>query len=326
MYVLLGAALCLAVFCVSACGANLALMAMAPMVRRWTRECSPHARARALFLTASLPAAMALVATLAFAMPAFLLFEPAWSGEVIGLALPLLALGGLGIAGTSIWTAARLLWTNWRVSRRWRSIAHPVASRQQECPTLQVPVEGALLGTLGLVRPRVYISRDVLASLSSEELAAALAHEAGHVRAADNWKRVVLMSSPGLGIADRFLGLRAEWSRACEVAADEAALQAGVSPLDLAAALVKASRLRFNADAAKLVAVSHLVAPASGSDVQHRVRQLAARIEAPAGPEPRPSSLRWTYATMAAGAVVAYAVYFLPLMHSAHELLEYLVR
>ena len=326
MYAILGVAVCLAVFGASAGAANLIVMALAPVVRRWARGCSPGTRATALFLTASLPAALAVLATFAFALPAFLLFEPAWAGETIGFILPLLAFAGLGIAGASLRTAIHLQWTNWRVSRCWRSIAHPMGSSQPDCRLLQVPVEGALLGTVGLIHPSVYASRDMVANLNHEELAAALAHEAGHVRASDNLKRLILLSSPGLALTDRFLGLRKEWTRACESAADEAALQAGVSPLDLAAALVKAGRLRFNADAAQLAAMSHLVAPASESDVQHRVRQLVARMDTAAPPVSPRTPLRWTYATVAAGALAAYAVYFFPLMRSAHELLEFLVR
>lgn len=324
MYIAIGAGVCLAVFFLAAAVAYVLLLLTAPLLRRWARRRPARVRAAILFVAAVAPSFGALLLTAAVALPAFLLFEPPWSGERVGPALPLLGAAGAGLLAIAAWRLCRLQWATWQVERRWRGACRPVTT-SAGIPLNEVRVDGALLGTVGLLRPQVYASRDVMTSLDANELRAALAHEAGHVSAADNLKRLLLAASPGMSLLDPVLGLGADWARACEVAADEAALESGVSAMDLASALVKAGRLRFNHDAARLTATSHLVAPAARSDVEERVRNLAERIDAPASSQRSPAAA-WIYAGLASAAVVAYALYFFPLMLSAHEVLEHLVR
>ena len=325
MFLVRGIAVCLAVFFLAAAAANVFLLAIAPLSRRCARPLPANKRAALLFATALAPLWSATLLTFGIALPAFAIFEPRWAAEPMGVMLPVLSAGGLLLFAAMAAQLVRLQWRSWRTSREWQRRSQPLLSPSPDFSTLQVATDGALLGTVGVLRPRVFASRELVGSLSETELAAALAHEAGHIASADNLKRLLLAAVAGVGFAGRVLGLRDEWSRAAEIAADEAALRAGVSPLDLAAALVKAGRLRFNSDAARLTAVSHLVAPAANSEVEERVRHLLARVDGiqPAGA--RSSLLPWTCAT-AVAVLIGYVVYFMPLMQSAHELLEQLVR
>ena len=182
---------------------------------------------------------------------------------------------------------------------------------------------GPLLGTVGLVRPHVYASRQLVDSLTAAELAATLAHEAGHIRSADNLKRLLLFVAPG---SSWLRSLRREWSRACEVAADDAAVASGAGVFDLASALVKAGRMRLNERDTRPALASHLVPPGAEAQLAERVRHLRELLESDAAaPRSRLSSRRWWWLGLAAPLLV-YAVYFMPLMQSAHEVIERLVR
>jgi Zn-dependent protease with chaperone function len=85
----------------------------------------------------------------------------------------------------------------------------------------------------GLLRPRVFVTAGMVASLADEELAAVLVHEAEHARRRDPLRRLV-----GRAAADVlfWLPLVGWWSRrrleAAELAADRAAIdRVGRSPL-----------------------------------------------------------------------------------------------
>ena len=67
----------------------------------------------------------------------------------------------------------------------------------------------------------------------------ALKHELEHMKSRDNLKRLILVFCPFPGMAK----LESAWSQAAELAADDAAVSNQRDALDLAAALVKLSRL-----------------------------------------------------------------------------------
>ncbi len=98
---------------------------------------------------------------------------------------------------------------------------------------------------MGALRPRLFIASHVLESLSEEELAAAIAHEYGHLAAHDNFKRSVMrISRAALLIIPCGRWLDRAWSEASESAADEhAAQRSSQVALDLASALVRIARM-----------------------------------------------------------------------------------
>lgn len=321
MSIVFAAGVCLAVYFLAETGVAVLLMVLAPPAKPWIAKLAPPTRARVLFLGGIGPSMVAAVMTFGIALPAFLLFEPPWAGEKVGVQLPMLAGGGLILLGIAVARVAYLQWCTWRVARAWNHAAKPLQV-DAACSASEVVTDDALLSTVGVLRPQVYASRAMLAALSPNELRAALAHEVGHVRAGDNLKRLLLQALPASRLLGHVLPLQREWRRACELSADEAALRGGASCVDLASALVKAGRLRLSSQAAHLAAASHLVAPAAASEIEERVRRL---IADPIPQVPRSRAISWAYA-LGGGTLLAYFIYFLPLMHSAHELLERLVR
>jgi Zn-dependent protease with chaperone function len=87
--------------------------------------------------------------------------------------------------------------------------------------------------------PRVLISESAVAVLGEDELRIALKHELAHIRSCDNLKKLVFRFAPFPGLSK----LDSAWSQAAELAADDAAVSSVNDALDLAAALVKLSRL-----------------------------------------------------------------------------------
>ena len=312
-YTALCAAVCLAVFALATAAAAGAIRLCSTGVRRMAASLPPSRRAAALFAAIISPWTVGVAASLGVALPAFLIFEPRWSGESVGLQLPLLAAGGLLWVAWSLIRLCHLQWRTAQAERDWRQRS------TAEAGVHQLADGGPLLGTVGLVRPRIYVSCELVRGLTREEFAATLAHEAGHIAAADNLKRLLMNALP----ASSWCGaLRHEWLRACEVAADEAAVTAGAGAADLASALVKAGRMRLHPGVTAAALASHLVPPGSESQVAERVRHLTDLMSG--RPAPVPSRRSWWWCSLAAAAV--YAAYFFPLMHAAHEALERLVR
>jgi Zn-dependent protease with chaperone function len=83
------------------------------------------------------------------------------------------------------------------------------------------------------------MSDAVEAVLNASELQSALRHELAHVRRRDNLKKLLLrfVGFPGMD------ALEVAWLQATEMAADDAAVSTASQALDLAAALIKLSRL-----------------------------------------------------------------------------------
>src|SRR5207237_776775 len=78
-----------------------------------------------------------------------------------------------------------------------------------------------------------------VAVLSHDELRVAVQHELAHMRSRDNLKKLVFYCAP----FPWFVGLERAWQDAAELAADDGAVASMPEALDLAAALIKLSRL-----------------------------------------------------------------------------------
>ena len=100
------------------------------------------------------------------------------------------------------------------------------------------PVWPAMI-VAGILRPRILVSRAAELELTAGELEAALNHELAHVRLADNFKKLLMrfVAFPGMR------GLEAAWLETIELAADDTAVVTTRDALDLAAALIKLSRM-----------------------------------------------------------------------------------
>ena len=59
-------------------------------------------------------------------------------------------------------------------------------------PRIRIDADAPVMALVGVCEPRLFISRSVIAALNDEELAASVAHEVGHRRALDNFKRLAV--------------------------------------------------------------------------------------------------------------------------------------
>lgn len=150
--------------------------------------------------------------------------------------------------------------------------------------------------TVGIRRPVVVLSRDLVSQLDDEELAAVLAHELAHVEAGDHakkWLAVMLrdiLFFTGLSFLV-FRHLQAEM----EVMADARSAQVTGTPLALAAALIKGWRLQAGGGW-RQVALDNFAPLLARGEVRSRVERLLAQAS-----EPPPSAPGWRWLPPAVG-------------------------
>ena len=259
----------LAVNALASALAGVTWRALAPRVQGW----DAGARARLLFALRVSPPAAAVVLAFALVVPAYLLHEPADSGESVGFKLLMLAC--LSAAGVFLaaWRVARTWVATRRLARDWMRHAEPFEGAT--VPAFRIRHSFPVIAVIGVLRPRLFVASQVFDALTPQELAAALAHEHGHVEGRDNLKRALLQAGEdALLHAPLGHSLRREWQRESEMAADEFAAAAGAATaLDLASAIVKISKLIPRGARPTLPAGAHLLGE-SEDGTSRRVRNL----------------------------------------------------
>jgi Zn-dependent protease with chaperone function len=309
MFALRGIAVSLTFFVLVYCLLS-ALVAVAWRSLKWLHASEPSL-AGLLFALRVLPMAASVVVTFAFVVPSFQLLEPRSVNidEGIGrvpFALGLCALFLIAGGCFRVITAQR---KTSRVVAGWLEGANPLtvdAAIPNQVETQPHTVafgsrrETPPLTLVGLRRPRVLISESAVALLSHDELHIALKHELAHIR------------YPGMS------KLESAWSEAAELAADDAAVSNLDDAVDLAAALVKLSRL-----VAVEVAPVCTVGIVTGS-ISARVARLLAWDEARKAQTMR---VRTWYALppMLVTLLCVFATYG-PALTLTHEITEWLVR
>jgi Zn-dependent protease with chaperone function len=103
--------------------------------------------------------------------------------------------------------------------------------------------------------------------LTDRELRTSLRHEMAHVHSRDNLKKLLFRFTAFPGMS----GLESAWSEAAEMAADDAAVSSLGDALDLAAALIKLSRLAAIQPSA---AFASALLPGSTASLRARVQRL----------------------------------------------------
>lgn len=245
MYELLGISIVLAALLTINALATLAAAGVGRLLKRSLRNCTARTRAEILFTLRIGPPAIAVVAIGAFLIPSYLIYEPYATKEPITIKLAALAIAsGIGVTfafwrGLRSWLATRSL------LKRWMAIASPVEVTAIDTPTFSLPHAFPIIAVVGCLRPRLFIAEQVLRSLTEEELVAAMAHERGHLAAADNFKRSMIRASrAALLIIPCGRSLDRAWAEASEAAADEHAAKESTSvALNLASALVTIARM-----------------------------------------------------------------------------------
>jgi Zn-dependent protease with chaperone function len=191
-----------------------------------------------LFGVRMLPLAISLAVTFTFTVPSFMLLEPRAIREPVG-AIPLvLGLCGLILVLLGILNATAAGLAASRTIATWVGDGLLVKG-ESSVPVLRISRVVPALTAAGIFRPLVLMSDAVEAVLNASELRSALRHELAHVRRRDNLKKLLLRFVLFPGMA----ALEVAWLQATEMAADDAAVSTASEALDLAAALIKLSRL-----------------------------------------------------------------------------------
>jgi Zn-dependent protease with chaperone function len=245
MYEFLGITLVLAMLLTINAVATAAAAGLWHLFKQPLLRCSARTRAELLFVMRIGPPTIAIIWIAGFMIPSYLAYEPHSTGEFVSKKLGALAtISALGL-GCAIWRGIR----SWRATRSllntWLASSVPIELDELDVPVFRLSHSFPIIAVVGTFQPRLFIAERVLESLTQEELAAAIAHEYGHMAAHDNLKRSLLRASKaGLLIIPCGRSLDRAWGEASESAADEhAAQKSSAVALNLASALVRIARM-----------------------------------------------------------------------------------
>jgi Zn-dependent protease with chaperone function len=313
MFAVRGIAVSISVFTIVYSTLSLAVATVWRRARRGREKYSNRFMADFLFFIRMSPLLAAILTTIAFILPSFLLFEPRSIQEPIGPVLFTLSLLGTVLALVGVVNAGVALRRSWRAISIWTRAAQTITALAHT-PVLRISGSAPAVMATGIVHRRVVLSDRAQSVLNASELRLALRHELAHLRRNDNLKKLLmrLVAFPGMR------ALETAWSQATELAADDAAVSGPDEALDLAAALIKLSR--FTMPPADLSAAL-IHSPASAMTT--RVERLIAWDEIHT-PAPR-YSLRFVLAGISATATVLIVTYS-HLLVQAHAITEWLVR
>jgi len=318
LFLLRGLTLALVCFLAVNGVATLLVFSIAGRVARQERVRTP----RFWFGLRLLPAAASLGLVAAVFLPSYWTYEPRAYAEgfdvtLVAAALVAFMVGVSAIArGAAAWARAS------KRARAWVQIAHPLTLAGTTMRAFEIDADAPIVALVGVLRPRLFLTRRVVRALTGEELAASVAHELGHWRALDNLKRLAMRAAPDfLAMTSVASDLERRWASASEQVADRDACERvsvadrGRARCALASAIVKVARMTPQA-ARTAEPISTLV---GGGDIASRVRSLL-DDGTPAVARPR-SWRRWAGVALAAAAVAFGYAPLLWFVHLATEIL-----
>jgi hypothetical protein len=237
MFALRGLAVSFSVFVMIYGVLSVAVASTWRTIYSFLRHHPVHRLSTALFAVRMLPLFAAALITAAFTVPSFLLLEPRSINEPMDAPLALgifgvvLGLAGLANAAIAMLRASRTI-SSWTREAEATNINAAV-------PVLRIPRNVPAMTAAGILHPKVLVSASAEFLLNGNELGAALNHEVAHIRRHDNLKKLLMRFVPFPGMR----GLETAWLEATEMSADDAAVCSHAEALDLAAALIKLSRM-----------------------------------------------------------------------------------
>ncbi len=325
MFAMRGIAVSFSIFVMLYCVLSVAVCGL--WRRGWLAAQRYSARrcANLLFALRLLPFVVSAGLTLVLAVPSFLLLEPRAVNEPMGAVPVVLGLCGMTVLLAGTWKAGAALLQASQTVVRWSSEARVIGFRAIDSSSIDcgasVPVRVSAvappLTAAGILRPSVWLSQAAEFVLNEREFETALRHEVTHVRSRDNLRKLILrlVAFPGMGDLER------AWREATEMAADDAAVSSAAEALDLAAALIKLSRLAPLEPPAELTTA---LVPSPAESVNARVERLIAWTEQQEIP---PSGYSPVYPLCTAAAMlVTLAVTYSHLLVRVHTATEWLVR
>ena len=312
--------LCLAAFFVIHSAAGLAVAFGGGAAVSAARRMRPRLAGRFLLALRLLPAALGLFVVAGICVPSYLWLEPETNTEELGAGCLAAA-----ILAAVLWTVSTVRGVHAAVRSARHARFCERLGRLSTMPGSRLPIwvldaPAPLFALVGVLRPRIVISRPVMDALSAGQLAAALRHEEAHRVSRDNLKRLLMLLAPGLlpGFHG-FDAIERGWARFTEWAADDDAVAGDAHlSLSLAAALVRIARLGGTPPASPLSA-SFL---GDSREISARVDRLLS--PAPAAPiRPRNGAAVTAVVALAAGCT-AFMLHPATLQ-SAHRIIEQLI-
>ena len=321
MFALRGIAISTSVFFTVYSALSLAVCLLWRSVYLRAQRSSAISCADTLFFLRMTPIALAAAVTLALILPSFLLFEPRSVEEPMGAVPVVLSLCGLAVLLIGSWNVMAALVQTSRTIARWSCQARVIdcspPDSKQSVSVLLTSAPAPPLTAAGILRPKVWLSGAAEFVLTEGELQSALRHEVVHVRRRDNFRKLLLrmVALPGMAQLD------SAWREATEMTADDAAVSSASQALDLAAAVIKLSRLAPLEPPAELTtALVH----SPSECVNARVERLIAWTEPRQRPTPGYSLGLGLCA--AATTLATLAVTYSTLLVKVHAATEWLVR
>ena len=245
MYELLGTTLVLALLLTVNVVATLVSVGFARLLKTPLQRLSARTRAEIFFVMRVGPPAVAIIWVVTLIIPSYIAYEPLKTNESVSFKLGLLALISVVGVALAIWRGLRSWLATRSLLKLWSASSTPIQVDSINIPSFIFDHSFPVIAVVGMLRPRLFIARQVVASLSKAEMAAAIAHECGHLAAHDNCKRSLLRASKAaLMIIPCGRSLDRAWSDASESAADEyAAGRSSTVALNLASALVRIAKM-----------------------------------------------------------------------------------
>lgn len=274
-YFLLGICLALAFFVTLNLLGSVFASVVWRLISKPVKDLSSRKQEQIIFALRVFPITAAVIFVLAFVLPAYLLFEPYSPKEVVSFKLVLIAvvaLLGIGIAFFHVFRT-------WIVTRRlavsWLDHSEPIAVENVNIPVYRIQHPFPVIAVVGMLRPRLFVASQIFDSLSADEFRAAIAHEYGHLKAHDNFKRAFLRVCRDMLIFPMGRELDRAWAHNMESAADEYAAQVGGNSmaLNLAETLIKIARI-VPPNSSPAMPLGSFLFETHHDSLRHRVRQL----------------------------------------------------
>jgi Zn-dependent protease with chaperone function len=287
MYFLLGISLIFTLLLIVNILSAIAAEVVWRAVSSFLKSSSAQNRSRVIFALSVFPLTAALVFTAAFLVPAYIIFEPPASSEVVSGKLALLALISAAAVGIAAYRVVGSVLSTRRLAAGWLRGADRISVENAAIPVYSIQHPFPVIAVVGTFRPRMFVARQIFESLSPEEFAAAAAHEHGHLAARDNFKRTLMRACRDLVLLPIGRSLERAWTACAESAADEFAARRGgpAAAVDLASALIKIARIAPAGLKPSMPSGSFLMAEEHES-ISLRVRDLLTLSETGAGAAP----------------------------------------
>jgi len=276
MYELLGISIILAALMLLNAAASLVTALLWRLLAPVAAGCTARTRSDLLFTLRLAAPAIAVVAVFLFVIPSYLDYEPYATPEVVSKKLAALALLSFASIAFALVRTIRSSRATAALRKQWSSQAEPIQVPGINVPAFRIPHHFPIVAIIGTFRPRLFIADNVLTCLSQDEMAAAIAHECGHLAARDNLKRTLLRVCRDTLLVVPF-GRTVErmWAENAEGAADEfAARQSADAALNLASALVTIAKMVPAGARADVPLGAYLVGAEETQGVKSRIRRL----------------------------------------------------